>query len=387
MIKKFLAWLNNQLRHIPSFEQLRQALFESIAQSCRIRRNPQAIHTLKVIPPCAQPPSRRPLPSSRWSFLKATAPKTKRKLAPREAFPPHRSGQPSPLTDPNNIVYAVPRAEIVDTLNHTLGQTLGQTLDQAPSRPSARTNTHPTLHPEIGPEIGPDSKQASTSRSPHPSEREKNLPARQNVKRRLSSNNLDTPGAINHSINRLERSYANHPDILEELSDSAYLCECQGRYAEAERLYKQVLALKQQRLGPDHLEIATTLNDLAALYCLKNQHTLALPLLKKTLIIHQQHQVASHPDLAETLYQLAKVYRHQAQYGKAEPLFQQALSIFRQQLGGQHPRTQSVYNDLMQMIVTTIEGGKFSELASELPPLDLNTLSDTYSWAKPSWQR
>lgn len=392
VIKKFLSWQNKLLWATTPFKVLRQALFESIARSCRIRRNPQAFRPLKNIPPISQPASKRPPASSRWSFLrsfiKALSP-SKRNRSPRRPFPlrklsPHKahndrkSGHPSPLRDPNNIVYAVPRAEIVDTLNQTLGQTQTQ------------GNTRPISHPEMGhfarPEKPPRPTQASQGKrqqpqsGPQPSNR---------MGQNLSTNGLDHLAAqsMDRSIDRLERSYADHPDTLEELSDSAYLCECQGRYAEAERLYKQVLTLKQRRLGPDHLEIAATLNDLAALYCLQNRYEAALPLLQTTLTIRQQHLMSHHPDLGETLHQLAKVYRHQEQYGKAEPLFQQALSIFRQQFGGQHPRTQAVYNDLMQMIVTTIEGGNFSELASELPPLDLNTLSETYSWAKPSWQQ
>lgn len=331
VITNFFSWLNKQLRRLPTFQGLRQSLFESIARSCRIRRNPKAIRSLKGLPLSGRP-----------------------SLNPRTHGPrthgPRTHGQSAPLSNPDNIVYTVPRAEIVDTLNQTLGQTLGQA--------SIHTNPHPILHPEVG---------------PRPSI---NGPVNRPVNRPKAS-----------PIEQLERNYAENPDTLEELSDSAYLCECQGRYAEAERLYKQVLTLKQRRLGPDHLEIATILNDLAALYCLRHRQEAALPLLKKALTIRQRHLVAHHPDLGETLHQLGKIHRHQAQYGKAEPLFQQALSIFRQQFGGEHPRTQAVYNDLMQMIAIAIEGGQFAELASELPPLDLNTLSDTYSWAKPSWQK
>ncbi|MGC1309871.1 MAG: tetratricopeptide repeat protein [Phormidesmis sp.] len=90
---------------------------------------------------------------------------------------------------------------------------------------------------------------------------------------------------------------------------------------------------------------------------------------------------------ANTCYRLANACRHQSNYGKAEPLFQQALSILRQHYGVPHPHTQAVHNDLMEMIVTAIEAGRFAELSAELPPLDLNNLSELYSWAKPAWER
>ena len=40
----------------------------------------------------------------------------------------------------------------------------------------------------------------------------------------------------------------------------------QGRYADAEPLYKRALAIYEKALGPDHPYVATTLNNLAVLY-------------------------------------------------------------------------------------------------------------------------
>ncbi|MEO1395832.1 MAG: tetratricopeptide repeat-containing protein [Cyanobacteria bacterium J06634_5] len=196
------------------------------------------------------------------------------------------------------------------------------------------------------------------------------------------------PLAIDHRvIDHTVTSYTDHPDVVNGLADAASLCECQGRYGEAEQLYKQVIELKQRRLGTDHLDVAVNLSDLAKLYCLQHRYHEAQPLFEQALSIRQNYLFAYNPEIGDTLYQLAKVHCHQAQYGKAEPLFQQALTIFRQQFGPRHPRAQAVYTDLMKMIVMVIEGDKFAELSAELPPLDLNNLSEIYSWAKPSWQR
>lgn len=196
------------------------------------------------------------------------------------------------------------------------------------------------------------------------------------------------PLAIDHrAIDHTVPSYTDHPDVVNSLADAASLCECQGRYGEAERLYKQVIELKQRRLGPEHLDVAVNLSDLAKLYCLQHRYHEAQPLFEQALSIRQNYLFAYNPEIGDTLYQLAKVHCHQAQYGKAEPLFQQSLTIFRQQFGPRHPRAQAVYADLMKMIVMVIEGDKFAELSAELPPLDLNNLSEIYSWAKPSWQR
>ena len=46
----------------------------------------------------------------------------------------------------------------------------------------------------------------------------------------------------------------------------AALYEAQGRYAEAEPLYKRALAIYEKALGPEHPNVATSLHNLALLY-------------------------------------------------------------------------------------------------------------------------
>ncbi len=50
------------------------------------------------------------------------------------------------------------------------------------------------------------------------------------------------------------------------LNNLAGLYDDQGRYAEAEPLYKRSLAIREKALGPDHPDVATALNNLAELY-------------------------------------------------------------------------------------------------------------------------
>jgi tetratricopeptide (TPR) repeat protein len=179
----------------------------------------------------------------------------------------------------------------------------------------------------------------------------------------------------------------DYPDRVSLLLDLAYLVGCQGRQAEAERLYQQVITLRRQQFGDEHLEIAASLSELAALYRQQNRYSQVQPLLQQALAIRQRLLIGDHPHIAETLHQLADSFCHQQLYAQAESLYQQALTIFRKHFGAQHPCTQSVYSDLMQMIATAIESGQFDDLIPEPPPLDLNSLSKTYFWAQPSWER
>ena len=55
----------------------------------------------------------------------------------------------------------------------------------------------------------------------------------------------------------------DHPDVAESLNNLAVLYDDQGRYADAEPLYKRSLAIREKALGPDHPDVAQSLNNLA----------------------------------------------------------------------------------------------------------------------------
>lgn len=239
-------------------------------------------------------------------------------------------------------------------------------------------------------------RRASAKNSPKGKTPQPLLPGRDQDDRVLFAvSRKDAVEALNRALrqevqpgteNRDKSRYANHPDLVKSLADSAYLCECQGRYGEAERLYQQVVELQRQRYGEGHLDVAMALSNLAALYCFQARYDAAQPLLEAALPIRQQHLPICHPDTGNNLHQLANIYRCQERYQAAEPMFQQAIAIFRHCFGAQDARTQAIYNDFMQMIVAAIESGRFSELSAEVPPLDLDNLSNIYPWAKPVWE-
>jgi tetratricopeptide (TPR) repeat protein len=58
----------------------------------------------------------------------------------------------------------------------------------------------------------------------------------------------------------------DNPDVAIALNNLAELYYNQGRYEEAEPLYKRALKILEDTLGPDHPEVALTLESLKALY-------------------------------------------------------------------------------------------------------------------------
>ena len=57
--------------------------------------------------------------------------------------------------------------------------------------------------------------------------------------------------------------------LRRSLNNLAGLYQVQGRYAEAEPLYKRSLAICEKAFGPDHPDVALSLNSLAELYRFK----------------------------------------------------------------------------------------------------------------------
>ena len=64
-------------------------------------------------------------------------------------------------------------------------------------------------------------------------------------------------------------SFVNHYSIQcydKALNNLASLYDNQGRYVEAEPLYKRSLTIDEKALGPEHTSVARALNNLANLY-------------------------------------------------------------------------------------------------------------------------
>jgi tetratricopeptide (TPR) repeat protein len=85
------------------------------------------------------------------------------------------------------------------------------------------------------------------------------------------------------------------------------LYRSQGRYEEAEPLYKQALSLRQELL--------------------------------------EEH----HPHVAHSLNNLAMLYKSQGKYEEAKLLYVQALEILEVSQGKEHPNTKTVRNNLQSL--------------------------------------
>ncbi|HTK05813.1 MAG TPA: FxSxx-COOH system tetratricopeptide repeat protein, partial [Ktedonobacteraceae bacterium] len=140
-----------------------------------------------------------------------------------------------------------------------------------------------------------------------------------------------------------------HPDTATSLNNLARFYHAQGRYTEAEPLYVRALSIREKALGPEHPNTATSLNNLAKLYQAQGKYTEAEPLYKRALAIDEKAYGPAYSNIATDLNGLARLYWDQGRYAEAEPLYVRALSIREQTLGPEHPNTATSLNNLASL--------------------------------------
>lgn len=132
------------------------------------------------------------------------------------------------------------------------------------------------------------------------------------------------------------------PDIdLRHLSVSfsnlALLYYYQGKYPDAEKLYKRALSINEEVRGPDHPAVGTNLHSLALLYFLRGKYEQVEPLERRALVIKRKAPTQDFSSIATILIVLARLYHEQARYVEAEQMFNQAIEIESMAIGEEHP--------------------------------------------------
>jgi CHAT domain-containing protein/tetratricopeptide (TPR) repeat protein len=157
----------------------------------------------------------------------------------------------------------------------------------------------------------------------------------------ISSKNQARYGAaeeyLHHALAIYEQAAPSDDGLALTINALAVVLDLQGRRDESEALYKRVLVVQEQALGPDHPYVANTLENLAIVYRAQARYQEAERLYKRALAIKQKVYSANHPDIASAFMNLANVYQAQGEYARAERQLIRALSIEEKVLGKNHP--------------------------------------------------
>jgi tetratricopeptide (TPR) repeat protein len=101
----------------------------------------------------------------------------------------------------------------------------------------------------------------------------------------------------------------------------------QDKYAEAQRLARESLSIREQVYGSEHPRVALVLNILAAALLEYGSYSEAKPLLNRALEINEKALGAEHPNVGANLLNLAKLDRLRDSYAEVAPRLQRALII------------------------------------------------------------
>ena len=140
------------------------------------------------------------------------------------------------------------------------------------------------------------------------------------------------------------------------------LYESQGKYDEAEPLYKECLAKRETILGKDHPNTLQSMNNLALLYKSQGKYDEAEIVYKECLAKRETILGKDHPSTLNTMNNLALLYKSQGKYAEAETLLKEWLAKLETILGKDHPSTLNTMNILALLYESQ---GKYNEAGSE----------------------
>jgi tetratricopeptide (TPR) repeat protein len=137
-----------------------------------------------------------------------------------------------------------------------------------------------------------------------------------------------------------------HPATAASYNNLAGNLQAQGHAKEAEPLFRKALALREEVLGPKHADTAQSYNNLAANLDAQGRAKEAEPLFRKALAMCEEVLGPKHPHTAASYNNLASNLQSQGRAREAEPLYRKALAVREEVLGPKHPHTAASYNNL-----------------------------------------
>jgi tetratricopeptide (TPR) repeat protein len=142
----------------------------------------------------------------------------------------------------------------------------------------------------------------------------------------------------------------DYPGGVFALINLSTLLQETNRLAEAEQLLRAALPIAE-RNGPDHPDVARVLNNFGQLLLDTDRLDDAESLMRHALAIDEQKLGPEHPTVAIDLNNLARVLNASYRVAEAEPLYRRALAIDERSLGPEHPNVAFRLNNLASVLL------------------------------------
>ena len=143
---------------------------------------------------------------------------------------------------------------------------------------------------------------------------------------------VELAGQLPNNAPHLASAHTLLGDVLIHASEKV-----RARHADAEKSYRQALAIVEQRAGGDQLEIAQALHNVADALSWQGKHADGEKLEKRAREIRERLTGPGSAETAESIDKLGVFARAQERYDEAETLIKQALELREKLFPPEHP--------------------------------------------------
>ena len=123
----------------------------------------------------------------------------------------------------------------------------------------------------------------------------------------------------------------------------------QGKYTEAEKIYRRALDGSEKVSGPGHTSTLNTVNNLGVLYQKQGKLVEAEKMYQRALEGNEKVSGPGHISTLNTVNNLGVLYRNQGKLVEAEEMYRRALEGQEKVLGPDHISTLSIVNNLGEL--------------------------------------
>eukprot|EP00729_Bicosta_minor_P032735 gene32735-biopygen8706 len=120
--------------------------------------------------------------------------------------------------------------------------------------------------------------------------------------------------------------------------------------AEAEAMFREVLAIELQVLGPEHPDTLMTKGNISIILCMQGQHAEALPFAHESYRGYTTVYSSKHPRTLSAASQLGNVLMMLGEYAESEAILRETLVLQREVLGPEHQETKRTAENLQTLI-------------------------------------
>ncbi|KAF2181607.1 kinesin light chain 1 [Zopfia rhizophila CBS 207.26] len=165
--------------------------------------------------------------------------------------------------------------------------------------------------------------------------------------------------ALQQLLERQEKVLGKeHPDTLTSMNNVALVLRDQGKYAEAEKMHREELALSEKAVGKEHPDTLTSMSNVARALSGQGKYAEAEKMHRETLALREKVLGTEHPRTLTSMNNVALALSDQGKYAEAEKMHREELALSEKAVGKEHPDTLTS----MSNVAWALSGqGKYAE--------------------------